>query len=355
MIPLSDRKEAVALIEKATAQGARKAKACAVLNLSIRTVQRWQQDEEKIREDQRKYADRPESPHQLTESERQRILETCNSGRFKSQPPSQIVPTLADEGVYLASESSYYRILRNENQQHHRGRSQKPSKRQPTSHCAKAPNQLWSWDITYLGSPIRGKHYYLYMVMDVFSRMLVAWEVHENESADHASRMIRKACMHYKISLQKQPLVLHSDNGSPMKGSTMLSTLQQLGVQTSFSRPRVSNDNPYSESSFRTMKYRPGYPEVFASLEEAKAWVSEFVTWYNKEHKHSGIKFQTPYDRHTGKASEKAGKRAEVYQKAKEQHPERWGSRSTRNWQLPVEVWLNPEQSGDQETEKLAA
>ena len=355
MIPLPDRKEAVALIEEATALGASKAKACGVLNLSIRTVQRWQQDEEQVREDQRKHADRPPPSHQLTINERQQILDVCNSERFKSQPPSQIVPTLADEGVYLASESSYYRVLNAENQQNHRGRSQKPCKRQPTSHCATGPSQLWSWDITYLGSPVRGKYYYLYMVLDVYSRMIVAWEIHENESAEYASRMIRKACIRHKISLQKQPLVLHSDNGSPMKGATMLSTLQQLGVQTSFSRPRVSNDNPYSESGFRTMKYRPGYPEVFTGLKEARSWVNAFVSWYNQEHKHSGIQFQTPYDRHTGRASEKSRRRAEVYEKAKEQHPERWGSRSTRNWQLPEEVWLNPERSDCQQVSKLAA
>ncbi|WOG26764.1 IS3 family transposase [Endozoicomonas sp. 8E] len=355
LIPLPDRKEAVALIQEAVSQGARKVKACAALNLSIRTVQRWQKDVEQVREDQRQYADRTMPANQLTKSEQNEILKVCNSERFKSKSPCQIVPTLADEGVYMASESSFYRVLKAHNQQHHRGRSQKPAKRKPTSHRATAPNQLWSWDITFLGSPIRGKYYYLYLVLDVYSRMIVTWEVHERESSDLAAQMIRKAFMQNKISLQEQPLVLHSDNGSPMKGATMLSTLQQLGVQTSFSRPRVSNDNSYSESGFRTMKYRPGYPNHFSSLESARKWVYGFVNWYNMEHKHSGIKFQTPYDRHTGKAQKRVLNRERVYRKAKEQHPERWGSRETRNWQLPVEVWLNPERSENQQHCDLAA
>ncbi|WP_373690660.1 helix-turn-helix domain-containing protein, partial [Endozoicomonas sp. ISHI1] len=146
MIPLPDRKEAVALIQEAVSQGARKVKACAALNLSIRTVQRWQKDVEQVREDQRQYADRPMPANQLTKSEQNEILKVCNSERFKSKSPCQIVPTLADEGVYIASESSFYRVLKAHNQQHHRGRSQKPVKRKPTSHRATAPNQLWSWD-----------------------------------------------------------------------------------------------------------------------------------------------------------------------------------------------------------------
>lgn len=343
------------MIEEAVSQGARKVRACEALNLTIRTVQRWKKDGGQVTEDQRKHADRPAPANQLTNIEQDKILEVCNSERFKSKPPSQIVPTLADEGVYLASESTFYRVLKAHGQQHHRGRSRKPCKRKPTSHRATAPNQLWSWDITYIGSPVRGKYYYLYLVLDIYSRMIVAWEVHEQESADLAAHMIRKAFMQHKVSLQEQPLVLHSDNGSPMKGSTMLSTLQQLGVQTSFSRPRVSNDNPYSESGFRTMKYRPEYPNHFANLESAREWVHGFVNWYNLEHKHSGIKFQTPYDRHTGHDQQKVVKRDDVYRKAKEQNPERWGSRDTRNWQLPVEVWLNPERSDNRQHYDLAA
>ncbi|WP_236631553.1 DDE-type integrase/transposase/recombinase [Endozoicomonas numazuensis] len=147
--------------------------------------------------DQRKGADRPVPSNELTKEERTRIIEICNSERFKSQPPSQIVPTLTDEGVYLGSEASFYRVLKVDGQQHHRGRSQKPVRRTPTSHCATKPNQLWSWDITYLNSSIRGQYYYLYLVMDVYSRMIVAWKVHKEESAEHAARMTQKACCQF--------------------------------------------------------------------------------------------------------------------------------------------------------------
>ncbi len=306
--------------------------------------------------DGRKNADRPAPGNRLSDEERQAVLDTCNSDRFKSLPPSQIVPALADEGCYLASESTFYRVLNEDNQQHHRGRSKKPVKRKPASHGATGPNQVWSWDITYMNSLIRGRYYYLYLVMDVYSRMIVAWEVHEQESAEHASEMIHKACLRHNISAQDTPLVLHSDNGSPMKGATMLSTLQRLGVETSFSRPRVSNDNPFSESLFRTLKYRPGYPsQAFESLDACRGWVHEFTHWYNHEHKHSGLKFQTPQDCHTGRSAETVRKRKTVYQTAKDAHPERWGTRPTRSWDLPEVVWLNPERQEHQPQLNTAA
>ena len=178
----------------------------------------------------------------------------------------------------------------------------------------------------YLNSPVRGQYYYLYLVLDVYSRKIVAWEIHEKESAEYAASLIRKACMRHQIGAGKQPLILHSDNGSPMKGATMLSTLQQLGVVTSFSRPRVSNDNPYSESIFKTLKYRPGYPsQAHESLESSRRWVHGFVNWYNSKHKHSGLKFQTPDDRHNGRSKEKVNQRTKVYQAAKKSRPDRWG------------------------------
>ena len=187
-------------------------------------------------------------------------------------------------------------------------------------------------------------NYYLYMVEGIYSRMLVAWEVHETESADYAAEMIQKACLKHGIGQLDNLLVLHSDNGSPMKGATMLSTLQRLGVIPSFSRPRVSNDNPYPESVFRTMKYRPDYPtKPFGSLRESREWSAGFVTWYNEKHKHSSLKFVTPYQRHYGQAEECLNKRKQLMALAKARNPERWGGRATRDWSLPYEVWLNPE------------
>jgi putative transposase len=259
-------------------------------------------------------------------------------------PPCQIVPTLADEGTYIASESTFYRILHEEKMQNHRGRSQEPGKNpKPTSYCATAPNQIWTWDITYLSGAVKGMFYYLYLIIDLFSRDIVGWEVWAEESAEHASELIRRACL-AQGRLSTQPLVLHSDNGSPMKGATMLQTLYSLGITPSNSRPRVSNDNPYSESLFRTLKYRPNYqPRGFASIEEAREWCRKFVQWYRYEHHHSGICFLTPAERHAGNGTSILGKRHEVYEAAKKLHPERWNSRDTRDWSDIKEVYLNPD------------
>ena len=248
MTSLPDRQIAVKLITQAVKSGARQSKACEALGLSERTVQRWTR-EDAVQADNRKNANRPAPANKLSVEERQAIIDTCNSDRFKSLAPSQIVPILADENQYIGSERTFYRILHEKGQQHHRGRAAKPSHRKPTSYCATGPNQVWSWDITFLRSPVRGQFYYLYLVIDIYSRMIVAWEIHENESAEHASQMITKACIRHGIAALERPLVLHSDNGSAMKGGTMLSTLQRLGVVSSFSRPRVSDDNPFAEAT----------------------------------------------------------------------------------------------------------
>ncbi|MBO9484605.1 IS3 family transposase, partial [Salinisphaera sp. G21_0] len=299
-----------------------------------------------VQADNRNNANREAPGNKLSEEERQAIVDVCNSDRFKSLPPSQIVPVLADEGEYLGSERTFYRVLHERGQQHHRGRAAKAGHRRPTSYCATGPNQVWSWDITFLRSPVRGQFYYLYLVIDIYSRMIVAWEIHENESAEYASQMITKACIRHGIGALDRPLVLHSDNGSAMKGGTMLSTLQRLGVVSSFSRPRVSDDNPFAEAIFRTLKYRPGYPcKPFADLKAARNWVHGFAQWYNEDHRHSGLKFLTPGQRHRGETKALMDNRKQVYQLAKQRHPERWGKRATRNWDLDDEVWLNPDRS----------
>ena len=171
-----------------------------------------------------------------------------------------------------------------------------------STHVSTAVNQTWCWDITWLKGPAKGVFYYLYLMLDLFSRKIVAWEVHEEESAENAARLLRKACIRENTAMSEIPLVLHSDNGSPMKGATMLETMRQLNVVSSYSRPRVSNDNAYAESIFRTCKYRPDYPyQGFDDLSQARHWVLGFVTWYNKHHIHSSIKFVTPEERHQGK------------------------------------------------------
>jgi len=281
--------------------------------------------------------------NKLTPQEHERILNVCNSSEYKSLPPSQIVPRLAEQGEYIASESSFYRTctLRDHGQQNRRGRAQAPRKvAKPKSVKAMRPNQVYSWDITYLASAIRGQFYRLYMVMDVYSRKIVGWEVHEEETAELASVLIRKACL--AEGVHQPGLVLHADNGGAMKGATMLATMQRLGIVPSFSRPSVSDDNPYSESLFRTMKYVPAYPtKPFRSLTAAREWVQRFVNWYNEEHRHSAISFVTPGQRHRGEDVAILAKRKHVYEAARQQRPDRWAG-NTRNWEPVTEVWLNP-------------
>jgi putative transposase len=340
MINIQERINAVTFIEEANQAGARQKKACALLGITQRTLQRWKADsEEEIREDQRQY-NKQTPANKLSSKERCAVLEICNSTRFMNLPPSQIVPALADEGVYIASESSFYRILHQNNQQHHRGKSN-PGKSKPKAFTATGTNQVWTWDITYLPSSIKGMFFYLYMVTDIYSRKVVGWEVHYRQRDELSSTLIKKACLKEKIN--KDRLVLHSDNGSPMKGATMLATLQHLGVIPSFSRPSVSNDNPYSESLFKTLKYTPIYPsKPFNTIETAREWVLKFVLWYNTKHHHSSIKFVTPHARHSGQDSQILKNRDKVYKEARKQRPERWSS-NTRNWDLIKQVALNPE------------
>lgn len=265
-----------------------------------------------------------------------------NSPEYRDLSPKQIVPKLADQGTYLASESSFYRILRDERLLEHRQPSRPPRQlSRPKEHTATGPNQLWSWDITYLRSKLRGSFYYLYLVLDIWSRKIVAWAVHETESAEHGAALMDEACR--REGVRRDSLVLHSDNGSPMKAATLLATLQALGIVPSFSRPGASNDNPFSESLFRTAKYRPEYPDrPFESLEAAREWVAWFVWWYNTQHLHSAVRFVTPQQRHDGRDGQILANRESIYAHARQRHPERWTG-ATRNWTPVDEVRLNPD------------
>lgn len=361
MISAPDRSKAVELIDEAVMSGARLVKACEELGLTERTYYRWVRMNKDTGsfEDLRPGAKHPVPHNKLSKEERSRIIETVNQPEFASMPPSEIVPALADRGAYIASESTIYRVLKENSMQHHRGRAQEPVHRVPATHEATAPNQVWMWDITYLRGPVKGMFYYLYLISDLYSRDIVGWEVWEEESSELASQLIKRAILAQKV-LSTQPLVLHSDNGSPMKGATMLATLYQLGITPSNSRPRVSNDNPYAESLFKTLKYRPNYQaNGFASLNEARLWCSSFVNWYRHEHHHSGIRFLTPAQHHIGEGASILKKRQEVYEMAKTLHPERWNGRATRDWTLPDKVYLNPEKAAAEpetnEAEKTAS
>lgn len=248
---------------------------------------------------------------------------------------------LADEGRYVASESTFYRILQAENQLTHRQSSRPAKHHKPKAYEATGANQVWTWDISYLPTQVRGLYFYLYMIVDIFSRKIVGWSVHEVESSEHAARLIKQACLDEKIN--QDQLVLHSDNGASMKGATMLAMLQTLGVLPSFSRPSVSDDNPYSEALFKTLKYHPTFPKwtKFMDVSEARLWCEKFVVWYNQAHLHSALKFVTPLQRHNGEDSAIRQKRDLVYQLAKKQNPERWSGNS-RDWSLLEIVTLNP-------------
>ena len=331
------RLEIKALIAECIAGGSTQVKACEVIGVSARSLQRW--SEEGGLEDQR-HGPNTVPANKLNDDERQKIIAVASSKEFCDMSPHQIVPTLADRGDFIASESTFYRVLKAEKLLAHRGRS-KPRTHIPKlkAHEALAPKTLFSWDITYLKTDVSGQYFFLYLFLDIFSRKIVGWAVHREESAFHASELLAKVCI--AEGVEKQTLVVHSDNGSPMKGATMLATMQRLGVMPSFSRPSVSNDNPFSESLFKTLKYCPEFPsKPFASVLEASQWVAEFVLWYNTQHLHSAIRFTTPASRHSGEDKAILEKRKIVYQTAKNAHPERW-SRDVRNWNRIERVRLN--------------
>jgi transposase InsO family protein len=339
LIARDERQMAMALIDEAMAQGARQAKACEVVGIASRSFQRWQNTG---LSDRRQVFERPPPANKLDAQERQAIIAMCNTDEFGSQSPKQIVPTLADRGIYLASESTFYRVLRAEDMLQHRGRSRPPTRTDTPMACvASAANQVWSWDITYLASTVKGCFFYLYLFMDIYSRKIVGWEVYDTESSEQAAQVLRKTRLAEAVS-PGQEVILHADNGSPMKGATMLATMQKLGVVPSFSRPAVSNDNAYSEALFKTLKYVPGYPtRPFADIEATRQWVMQFVQWYNHSHRHSGLKYVTPVQRHEGRDIEILAQRIRLYEAAKQRHPQRWSGK-IRNWKHEPVVSLNP-------------
>ena len=345
---LAERVEVLNLTEEAQTNGCRQSVACLDIGVSAKTLKRWREGFE----DQRQGPNTTPA-NKLSEEEREEVVKIAISKEFVDLPPCQIVPKLADLGRYVASESTFYRILKSLSLLAHRGKSKRPEKKRPAPLVAKGPNQIYSWDITYLKSLIRGEFFYLYMFIDIFSRKIVGWKVHGEESMILSSQLIDVICK--SEGVEKGQLTLHADNGGPMKGATMLATLQSLGVVPSFSRPRVSDDNPFSESLFKTVKYCPQYPsKPFESIESAKDWVKDFVHWYNTEHLHSGIKFVSPIDRHNGKDIEILSKRKDVYEKAKSNNPNRW-SGETRNWDSVKEVHLNHLQKNREVANNIAS
>ncbi|WP_052607182.1 IS3 family transposase [Acidithrix ferrooxidans] len=323
-------------MEEAHNGGARLRLAVKELGLSLRSFQRWKAEGDNTH-DKRPFATRAKPSFALDESERQEILDTMHKEEFSSLPPSQVVPALADKGIYLGSESTFYRILRDHKQNNHRGRAKTAVKRDIPSHLANAPLEIWVTDISWLRGPVHGVFYYLYFVMDLYSRKIVGYEVYGCESSQQLADVVVRATL---LEGGRAPKILHSDNGSPMKGSSLLELCYKMGITTSNSRPRVSDDNPHTESLFRTTKYWPGYPYGgFENLRDSRTWVEKFVNYYNYHHRHSGLKFVTPHDVHEGNHLEVLSMRQKLYETTKELNPKRWINSKVRDWSL---TWREP-------------
>ncbi len=326
------------LVDEALAYGAKLGKICEMIGKSSRTIKRWR----KCPRDDGRKENRFSTSNALTDEERDCVVETSCSDRFKDMKPEDIVATLAGEGEYIASENTFRRILKKMGLLKHRSDTKAPQREKPKELVATGPNQVWSWDITYCLTGIPGIYFFQYFIIDIWDRSIVGWAVHAVQSGQLASELIRETCERHGVIRGR--LTIHQDNGSPMISEAFLAALEQCGIAPSYSRAGVCDDNPYSESLFKTEKYRPGYPLRFASLEELREWTEKFVHWYNNVHLHSGIGFVTPMQRRNGEDVSILETRRRTYEAARLAHPERW-SRNTRKWDRPESVVLNPKRS----------
>jgi putative transposase len=342
LIAADQRAAVIELLQEGLSRGASAKAIAGLFGLATRTLRRWGVviRSEGFSGDRRKGSHRHVA-HRFSREERQIVLETVNDPRFADLTPSQIVAILAEEGLYVGSESTIYRILRQEGLLNHRGRTRPPREaREPPMLEATGIHQVLAWDITLLPGPVKGQFFYLYMVMDVWSRRILGVEVHDRECGELAKHFFDRVCRDEEIS-SGSTTILHADNGAPMRSYTLAAKLAELGISLSFSRPQVSNDNAYVESWFRTMKYHQSYPvRRFRDLLSVRAWVDSFVEWYNAEHRHSGIKYVTPNQRHYGEADAICSVRQRTYEQARQQHPRRW-ARPPRDWSQPQIVRVN--------------
>jgi putative transposase len=283
--------------------------------------------------------DRRRSPRALSSEEREAVLAVLHDDGFVDLAPAAVFAKLLDGGRYLCSERTMYRILaENEEVKERRNQLRHPVYARPEL-LATGPNELWSWDLTKLLGPVKWTYYYLYVILDVFSRYVVGWMVAYREAAVLASRLIEASCR--RQGIEQGQLTVHADRGSSMKSKTVALLLSDLGVTKSHSRPYVSDDNPYSEAQFKTLKYRPEFPRRFGCLEDARSFCGEFFRWYNMEHYHSGLGLMTPHDVHYGLAEARRFRRAEILAEAYARHPERFVRGMPRPADLPREVWIN--------------
>jgi putative transposase len=314
------------------------AEVCQALDVPRASYYRWQKRQQRIGPMPKR-----QSSRRLPDEQRQVILETLTQERFMDMAVPEVYYTLLDEGVYLSSSRTMYRILdeakavkERRNQRRH-GHYEKPEL------LATSPNQLWSWDITKLKGPQKWNHYHLYVVMDVYSRYIVGWMIAERESALLAKRLIEHCCQNQKIPPDQ--LTIHADRGSAMRSKTVAQLMADMGIVKSHSRPYVSNDNPYSEAQFKTLKYHCSFPGQFGCLQDARSFLNGFFDWYNHHHRHSGIAMMTAADVHSGKAQTIRLQRQQVLQQAYHDHPERFVKGMPQTQALPEAVWINKPES----------
>ncbi len=318
--------------------------ACAALGLNRSRFYR----DKRRRESPKEMTARPEPPLSLTEMERREVLEILRSDRFMDQAPAAIHAILLEEGRYLCSVRTMYRILAGEGEVRERRNQKRHPKYAKPELLATGPNQVWSWDITKLKGPVKWTYFHLYVILDIFSRLVVGWIVAPRESSELATQLISESCT--KQGIQQDQLTIHSDRGSSMKSKPVALLLADMGVTKSHSRPYVSNDNPFSESSFKTLKYRPDFPERFGSIEDARAHCRVFFAWYNGEHRHSGIAMLTPEMLHYGEADQIIQRRSDALDAAFAAHPKRFKGRRPIPESPPKAVWINPPEATESTT-----
>ncbi len=319
------------ITQKAKTHKVRQSAICGGIGIEIRTLQKWRQEGLL---DKRKGA--PKVVHnKLTEEEERKIQGKACSFKHKEKTPGEIVAELAEEGEYIASVSSFYRVFKRSNLVILNRRQRRKSKALLVEIKARKSNEQWSWDTSYLKTSVRGKYYYLYLFTDIWDRYIVGWEIHEEESGELAKKIFEKISERLNV----KGIKLHSDNGGPMKSTTFRAVLEKLEVIQTFSRPSVSNDNAFSESLFSTLKRNARYPKRFNTIEEAKEWMTKFVNWYNNEHMHTGLCYVTPAQRRKGEDKKIFENRNNTFELARLAHPERWTGK-TKVWKIEQEVFL---------------
>ena len=321
--------------------------ACQALGLPRSSFYRARETETRLKAAETKAA---QPARALGEAEKSTVRQLLNSERFQDLAPREVYATLLDEGQYLCHWRSMYRILEEHDEVRERRNQLRHPNHPKAELLATGPNQVWSWDITKLLGPVKWTYYYLYVVLDIFSRYVVGWMVADREAAALARELVGQTCL--KQGIQAEQLTLHADRGSPMIARSLALLLADLGVTKTHSRPHVSDDNPYSEAQFKTLKYRPDYPERFGCQIDARAWSRDFFDWYNHEHHHSALGLLTPADVHYGRAEEIIHRRQQVLHAAYQKNPERFVQGPPKPPELPTEVWINPPKKSAKDTQE---